>query len=139
VRVICTSWPVNAPLPPVFCKGEACIPPGCTLFNAVNVGLITDDENVRPPDVPSREAKATSLGELARVGTLGVRVVLESRGNIRYISTVIPEIEDEPPVPGTNKPMIVAELIVVGEPTKKSSAASISDCPGVPGRDAIAI
>jgi hypothetical protein len=58
---------------------------------------------------------------------------------MRYISTVIPEIEGVPPVPGTSKPTIVAELIAVGEPTKKSSAASISGCPDVSGRDAIAI
>src|SRR4029450_9925506 len=44
-----------------------------------------------------------------------------------------------PLIPGTNRPTKDAELILVCEPRKKSSAASISNAPADSGRVAIAI
>jgi hypothetical protein len=53
------------------------------LFRAVKVLDKTVDVKVNSDAALSRESKATSDGEFARVGTFGVRVVFESRGNIR--------------------------------------------------------
>src|SRR5215471_13958796 len=95
----------------------------------------------------SRESKATSEGELTRVGTSGVlkfggpevRATLESFGKTRYISATTSPIVGAAPVVDTNNPVKVAELMNVVLLSTKSSAVSISILPPNPGRVARAI
>src|SRR5689334_10263979 len=108
------------------------------LLSAVNVAASVEVENDNPPAELSRESKATSDGELARVGTFGVLTVFESKGKTRYISTITCETLGKPPVPATSSPVNEADVMLVADPTRKSSAASISK-PAVPGREAMAI
>src|SRR5437868_3257327 len=83
VTVNWTSSPVTAPSPPVVWLGLGWMPPR-TEFRAVNAGLRRVSEKVSSPGwVLSRLVKATSEGELARVTTWGVRLVLESLGKTR--------------------------------------------------------
>src|SRR5579884_1832005 len=108
------------------------------LFRVVKLEARTALENDNSPMPLSRVATATSEGELIRVGTLGVRVVFESRGNTRYISATTSEILGAPLVPGTIRPTNDAVFIKVREPRTKSSPASISK-PLVSGRVATPI
>src|SRR6266511_4774038 len=78
-----TSCPVSGPLPPVVWRGLGWIPPGCTLLRAVKVAANTLVLKINEFAPLSRVSKATSEGEFARVGTLGVRAVFESRGKTR--------------------------------------------------------
>ena len=99
------------------------------------------------PEEESRLANATSEGELTLVGTWFVentgaplvRPTSESLGKTRYISTTT----SVTPPPGADGPVIrpvkVAEVIEVWAVRPKSSPVSISNLPGVSGRDAVAI
>src|SRR6516164_9826965 len=110
------------------------MPPGWTLLDAVKIALRTELLNVNPPAALSRLSKATSEGELTRVGTSGVeksgdpdvRGTLESLGKTRYISTTMSEMLGVPPVPGTRSPTKDADVMSVCDPRKKSWPASIS-------------
>src|SRR5689334_10192829 len=76
VTLICTSVPVRVPFPPVVWPGVGWIPPGCTEFSTEKLAASTPVENERSPDVAlSRDANATSDGELTRVGTCDVEKV----------------------------------------------------------------
>src|SRR5690349_4204455 len=98
------------------------MPPGCTLLRAVKFEFNTELVNDNSLDaLLSREVSATSDGELARVGTWGVRVASESNGKTRYISATTCEIAVDPPEPGTMSPTNDAELMMVWEPRTKSS------------------
>src|SRR5215467_10565412 len=75
-----------------------------------------------------------------RVGTLGVRLVSESSGNTRYISSTVPaRLRSETP-PLTRIPKKVMWLMLVACVSTKSSADSISKLVAeVPGREALPI
>src|SRR5215813_3947469 len=121
------------------------MPPGWTLLSAVKVALRTELLNVNSPAALSRLAKATSEGELTRVGTCvvekvggpDVRPTLESLGKTRYISTTMSEMLGVP-VP-TRSPTKDADVMSVCDPRTKSSPASISKGLPTSGRAATAI
>src|SRR5215472_4321035 len=121
------------------------MPPGWTLLSAVKLALRTELVNVNP-DPLSRLSKATSEGELTRVGTCevekvggpDVRATLESFGKTRYISTTRSEMLGVP-VPPTKRPTKDAEVMSVCDPSTKSSPASISKELPTSGRAATAI
>jgi hypothetical protein len=104
-----------------------------TEFATVKLGFNTDVVKLR--FVPEfRLVKATSEGELTRVGTLRGCVIgvewknaIDLESDARYART------------SWHKPIKVPELISTEVPKTKSSAASISILPALPGREAMAM
>src|SRR5689334_15289242 len=117
------------PSPSVVWFGDGLIPFN-TELRAEKLAARTVVVYVRFPAAVSRESNSTSDGEFARVGTLGVRIVFESKGKMRYISTSTSPSVGVPPPVDTITPVNVAELICAPvPPIGKSSAASISILP----------
>ena len=72
----------DRPFTPVFWLGNLLIPLR-TEFPAVNEVLRVLVANVSPPAAESRLSKATSEGELSRVGTFPLGGIVESSGKTR--------------------------------------------------------
>src|SRR4051794_23997035 len=106
------------------------MPPGATELSAVNelasVAVLNDSSD---PAAESLLAKATSEGELTRVGTCDVlkiggpevRPVSESLGNTRYTSTTTWLMVGVAPPLGTIRPVKVPFVNEVRVPSRKSS------------------
>ncbi len=77
-----TSWPVIGPSPPVNWPGDGWMPFSTELL-VVNEGVTIAATDSSSAALLERDAKATSEGELTRVGTFAVRVVSESFGKTR--------------------------------------------------------
>src|SRR5215467_6969471 len=107
-----------------------------TVLATLKVPLNTLAVDASVPLLESRVADliSTSAGELTRVGTL-LSKGPESRGKIWYNSTSTWVIFPSDVPEGTN-PMIVALLMTVVSARMKSSAVSVSNLPGLAGREA---